>query len=116
MKAPISSVIADVISEMGKNLVRTGIGDDFQAEIDNIVSSALSVAAEVCADDGLAKARASKRMDRLRKGLEDHVIGRETRARANGRSYLLPLLEREFPTERKKRPKKARPPGPPSGP
>jgi hypothetical protein len=55
-------------------------------------------------------------MDRLRKGLEDHVIGRETRARANGRSYLLPLLEREFPTERKKRPKKARPPGPPSGP
>jgi hypothetical protein len=106
MKTPLSSVIAEVISDMNKEVVREDMRDDGESEIEDVISSALAVAAELCTDDGFAKARISKRMGHLRFDIEQHVIARETMARSNGRSYLLPLIKREFPKERKARTKK----------
>jgi hypothetical protein len=108
MKTPLWSVIAEVISEMNKEVVREGARDDGEGGIEDIIRSALAVAGELCTDDGFAKARISKKMGYLRFDIEQHIIARETMARSNGRSYLLPLIKRKFPKERKGRAKEPR--------
>jgi hypothetical protein len=103
MMASASSIVDDVISEMSKSIASDD-GDDVHAEIDDIVTSALFVAAEVCCDDGLAKARASKRMRDLRQDIETHIVGRETRSRASGWSFLQSLIKNNFPARSRSRP------------
>jgi hypothetical protein len=68
------------------------------------------VAGEIFTDDGFASMRIERKMSGLRFRMEQHLIEREKMAREHGQSYLVRLIKREFPKERKPRPGGEKPP------
>jgi hypothetical protein len=91
-------VIAAVIDKAVRNLHSRAFSDiardDFQIEIETIVQASLGVAAEMMAVDTAARARLSKREDRLTHALEEGLLSQERRARRNGWSYLKEMTRR----------------------
>jgi hypothetical protein len=80
MPVPLPSVIADVISERSKEVACQGRRDYGEADIEDVISSALAVAGEIFIDDGFARMRIERKMSRLRFRIEQLITSLATAA------------------------------------
>jgi hypothetical protein len=102
-KVPLSSIVTDMITEMNHEVLSEGKDDGVIADIDHVVISSLWAASESCCEDGLAKARASKRLFNLLHAIEALIVGKERRSRARGSSYFQWRPKQHFPKARSKK-------------
>jgi hypothetical protein len=93
-RATIGDLVDPVVTEIYERL--TSKGDEYDEEMQEIVLAVLQVVAETCASDPAARGRLSNREDRLRRAIEQHVIGHEKRSQKAGWSYLKKLLKEHF--------------------
>ena len=100
---PFNTIVNGTVAELHQKLSSK---DPAIPEADRIMLASLELAAETCAVDGFAKARAGKREDTLITAIERYMINAERRSRENGWSYMGKMMDDRFPPESKDPPKK----------
>jgi hypothetical protein len=91
---PVYEITSGPIENAHKSI--SGDQDGYQIEMAEVVLASLKVAAESCAVDGFAASRKSTAERGLDHRIEDRILGKETRSRDNGWSYLARFIADHF--------------------
>jgi len=92
-EVPIGPVLDGAVNSLHQQAFDMEGQDDFRVDQRRILQAGLRVIAESMASDNAARARLSKREDRLTHAIEEKIIGSERRSRENGWSYVANLTE-----------------------
>ncbi len=95
-KAEPATIVDRALHSFHKSIFGHESARELDRDLMDVVKCSLRLAAEEAAQDPAAAARRSSRKAELLAAIEQLMIGREERARKNGRSYLVNLAEREL--------------------
>jgi hypothetical protein len=91
---PVVNLVRDAVADLRGEILESAPNDERAAGIQEIVTSALLLAAESMTDDEAASGRRAQRLHDLERAMERFVLVAETRSRLHGGSYLQDLTKR----------------------